>query len=127
MLPNTLIHQRLRERRRVLLVVPKLAETNDIDNNIVAKLVAKIESQLGNKSYGFWVVAVNVKDRGFDHLDDVGAIQSAARVARIRGCKANLVVNNNMNRAAGTITTRLGHIKGFHYDTLTGKRRIAMT
>ena len=126
MLCNFFVHQRLGQRRCVLLVVAQFAKTDDIDNNILLKFHAELKRQLRGQYHGFRVIAVDVKDRRFNHLDDVGAIQRGTTVARIAGGKADLVVNDEVNGAAREIAPGFGQCQCFHHHALTGECRVAM-
>jgi hypothetical protein len=75
---DLLVHQRLRQAGRVLLVVAELAEADDVDHHVLAELLAVVHRQLRAQHHGFGVVAVDVQHRRFDHLDDVGAVQRGA-------------------------------------------------
>ncbi len=123
---DALVHQRLRQRRGVLLVVAQLAEADDVDHDVVAELQAVVQGQLGHEHDGFGIVAVDVEHRRFDHLDDVGAIQRGTRVARIRRGEADLVVDDDVQRAARAVAAGLGQVQGFHHHALAGEGRVAV-
>lgn len=107
MLGNGLVHQRLRDRRRVLLVVAELAEADDIDDHVLMELRAEVDGELRGEHHGFGIVAVHVQHRRFDHLDDVRAVQRRARVARVRGRETDLIVDDDMQRAVRAVAARL--------------------
>ena len=67
------IHQRLRDRGRVLLLMPVLAEANQIDHHAAPELRAIVEREAHGHRHGFRIVAVDVQNRRLDHLGDVGA------------------------------------------------------
>ncbi len=67
-----------------------------------------------------------MEHRRLDHLDDVGAVNRRARVARVRGREADLVVNDDVHRAAGAIAARLREIQRLHHDALAGERGVAV-
>ena len=66
-----------------------------------------------------------MKDWRLHRECDIGAIDAAAAFKRI-GCESDLVVGDNVNRAAGRITIQLRQLQNFSDDTLTDKRSIAM-
>ena len=126
MLADDLVHQRLGDHRLVLLVVAKLAEADDVDHYILGVLLTVLDGNLGNQRHGFRVVAINVEDRGIDHLEDVGTVVTRTIVARIGGGEANLVVDHDMQRAARAVTARLGKVEHFLVHALTGHSGVAM-
>src|SRR6185312_12193758 len=75
--------------------------------------------------HGFGIVAIDMEDRRLNLLRNLGAIGTAARIGRAGG-EADLVVDDEMDRAAGAIAFELGEIERFGHEALTGERRIAM-
>ena len=73
----------------------------------------------------FRIVAVHVEDRRLDHLGDVGRIGRRARVARIGG-EADLVVDDEMHRAAGAVALQARQPEAFRDHALAGERRVAV-
>jgi hypothetical protein len=126
MLGDLLVHQRLGQRGGVLLVVAQLAETDDVDDHVLLEFHAEVQRQLRGQHHGFGVVAVHVQHRRLDHLDDVRAVQRRAAVARIAGGEADLVVDDQVHRAAGVIAARLGERQRLHDDALAGEGRVAV-
>ena len=104
----------------------ELAITHQVDHDVLAELGAEIDRQLHRVNNRFRVIAVYVQDRRFDHLGHVGAVGRGARILRIGGGEADLVVDDNVHAAAGAITARLRHVQPFHHHALTGKRRITV-
>ena len=123
---DLLVHQRLRQAGRVLLVVAELAEADDVDHHVLAELLAVVHGQLGAQHDGLGVVAVHVQHRRLDHLDDVGAVQRGAGVARVAGGEADLVVDDQVHRAAGEVAARLRQRQRLHHHALAGKGRVAV-
>ena len=50
---------------------------------------------------------------------------SGPAIFRIGG-ETNLIINNNMNGPAHSVTTNMGHLKCFHDNTLASKGRITV-
>ncbi|MNT10548.1 hypothetical protein D3C72_1453860 [compost metagenome] len=123
---DLLVHQRLGERRRVLLVVAQLAEADDVDDHVLLEFHAEIKSELGGQHHGFGIVAIHVQHGRLDHLHDVGAVQRRACVARIGGGETDLVVDDDVHRTARGVPTGLGQRQGFLVHTLASKGRIAV-
>ena len=125
-LGDLLVHQRLRQARRVLLVVAELAEADDVDHHVLVELLAVVQRQLGAQHHGLGVVAVDVQHRRFDHLDHVGAVQRGAGVARVAGGEADLVVDDQVHRAAGVVAARLRQRQRLHHHALAGEGGVAV-
>ena len=125
-LGDLLVHQRLRERRRVLLVVAELAEADDVDHHVLVELLAIIQGQLGAEHHRFRIITVDVQHWRFHHLDHIGAVQGRAGVARIAGGEADLVVDHHVHRAARVVTAGLRQGQGFHDHALTSESRVAV-
>src|SRR5690606_11700051 len=126
MLTDALVHQRLRQRGSVLFVMAQFAEANDINHDVVLELAAIIKRQLRNVHDSFGIVAVDVEHRRFDHLDHVGTVQCRTGVARIGGSEADLVVDDDVHRSAGTIAAGLRKVERFHDNALACKGRVAV-
>ena len=120
------VHQRLRQHRRVLLVVAELAEAHDVDHHVLVEVLPVLQRQLGGQHHGLGVVAVHVQHRRLDHLDHVGAVQGGARVARVAGGEADLVVDDDVHRAAGVVAARLRQRQRFHHHALAGEGGVAV-
>ena len=80
---DALVHERLRERRGVLLVMAELAKADDVDHDVATELHAEIHRQRRHEHDGFGIVAIDVEHRRLDHLHDIGAVKRGARIARI--------------------------------------------
>ena len=125
-LADLFVHQRLRERRRVLLVVPQLAKAHDVDDHVLAELRAEVHRQRRREHHRLGIVAVHVEDRRLDHLDDVGAVDRRARVARVGRGEADLVVDDDVHRAARAIAAGLREVQRLHHDALAGEGCVAV-
>ena len=126
MFADDLIHLRLRHHGLVLLIVAKAAETNHVNHNIFMKPHTEIKSQLSHHDHRFRIIAIDMKNRRFDHLGDISTVQCRAAVARIGCGKSDLIIDDDMHRATRTISTSLRQIERFHDDALPGKCCIAM-
>ena len=125
-LGNLLVHQRLRERRCVLFVVAQTAEANDVDHHVLGELLAELQRNLGREDHRIRVVAVHVQHRRLDHLDHIRTIGGRALVARIGGGEADLVVDDDVDRAESAVAARLGQVQGLHDHALAGEGGIAV-
>ena len=102
-----LVHQRLGQTRRVLLVVTQLAEAGDVYDHILAKLHAEFQGQLSGKHHRFRIIAIHVQDRRLHHLHDIGTKRARAHIARIGCSKTDLIIDDDVHRAAGGVSTGL--------------------
>ena len=66
-----------------------------------------------------------MKDRRLHAFCDVGAVHRRPRIFRCRR-EADLVVHDDVYRAANVITSKLGQVQGFCNNALARKRRIAV-
>ena len=122
---DRLVHQRLGERRLVALVVAVAAVAEHVDDDRLLEFLPELGRDLGGEHHGFRIVAVDVEDRRLDHLGDVGRIRRRARIARIGG-EADLVVDDEMHRAAGAVAAQSGKPEALGDHALAGERRVAV-
>ena len=120
------VHQGLGQRGGVLFVVAEFAEAHDVDDHVLAESHAVFQRQLRGQDHGFGVVTIDVQHRRFDHLDDVGAKHARAHVARVGGGETDLVVHDDVHRAARGVTPGLGQSQGFLVHALATKGRVAV-
>ena len=80
---------------------------------------------LAAKHHGFGIIAIHVEDRRLDHLGDVGGIGRGARIARLGG-EADLIVDDEMDRAAGAMALEARKAEAFGDHALAGEGRVAM-
>ena len=126
MAADDFIHQWLGDHWFVLLVVAQRAKTNHIDNHVLMERHPEIKRDFSHHDDSFRIVAVDMKDRRLNHFRHVGAIKRRARVAWIRSGETDLIVDDDMHGAAGSITARLRQVQGFHHYTLGRKCGVAM-
>ncbi|EXI74726.1 MAG: hypothetical protein AW07_01654 [Candidatus Accumulibacter sp. SK-11] len=80
---DLLVHQRLRHHRLVLLVVPELAVADDVDHDVLPEGLAVLHGDAGDQRDCLGVVTIDMEDRRLGHLEDVGAVERRAIVARV--------------------------------------------
>ena len=125
MLADRRIHQRLGEARLVALVVAEAAVAPHVDDDVAAEGLAELGRQLAAEGHRFRIVAVDVEDRRLDRLGDVRRIGRRARELRAGG-EADLVVDDEMDRAAGAVAGQAGEAEAFGNDALPGKGGVAV-
>ena len=108
------------------LAVPMTAVADQVDDHVLTEFHAVIQRQLANEQNRLRVIAVDVKYGGIHHFRHVAAIQGGTGILLVAGGESDLVVDDDVDGALGGITTRLGHVEGFHHHPLPGKRRVAM-
>ena len=119
------VHQRLGVTRLVSFVVAQFAKTDHVQHDVFVELLPVIQSDLQRAISGFRIVAVDVKDRQLRHARDVSRIDRRAPGFRRSG-KADLIVDDDVNRAAGAIALQARQVQRLHHHALAGKGRIAV-
>src|SRR5579883_624335 len=119
------VHQRLGEARLVALVMPEAPIAEHVDDDWFVESLPKLDRDFGAIDDRFGIVAIDVKDRRLDQLGDVGGVRRRARIARIGG-EADLVVDDEMDRAAGAMAAKAGKAETFRDHTLAGEGGVAM-
>ena len=125
-LANLLVHLRLGLRRLFRLVVPPTAIANEVDDHVLSEFHTVIDGQLHGEDHGFRVIAVHVQDRRLHHLRHFRAVLRGPGVFLMAGGKAHLIINDEVNRAAGAVAPGLAHLEGFHDHALPREGGIAV-
>ena len=99
---------------------------DEIDHDVLAKLHPVIDRDLRDEQHFFRIVAVHVEDRRLHHARDFGAVFGRSRIVLPARGEADLVVDDQMNRAAGFEATRLRHLERLHHHALPGESGVAM-
>ena len=125
-LPDLPVHDGLGGGGLIRFAVAVPAVAHHVDDHVFLEFHAVIQGQVRDIHDGIGVIAVHVKDRRLHHLCNVRAIQGRARIQRVTGSKADLVIDYDMDRAAGAVATGLGQVEGLHHHSLPGKGGVAM-
>ena len=125
MLADLLVHQRLGEGRLVALVVAEAPVAEHVDDDVLLEGLAELGRDARDVDHRLGVVAVHVEDRRLDDLGRVGAVGPRARVHRVRG-EADLVVDDEVDRAADPVALELGQVEGLGHQALAGEGRVAV-
>jgi hypothetical protein len=120
------VHHWLRYGGFISLVVSASSVAYEIDHYVFLELIPEVDSQLGYENHSFRVVTINVEYRRLNHLSDVSAVLGGARVFLSTRGKADLIIDNNMQGAAGFVPAGLRHLKGLHDNTLARKCRVTV-
>ena len=119
------VHQRLGEARLVALVVAKAAVAPHVDDDVATEGLAELDCQLAGEGDGFGIVAVDVEDRRLDRFRHVRRV--GRRAAELRaGGEADLVVDDEVDRAAGAVAGQAGEAEAFGDDPLARERRVTV-
>ena len=119
------IEHRLREGRLIGLIVSVTTVADDIQHGVGAELLAEFQRDLRRENDGVGIVAVGVQDRRLGELRDLGAMTAGARFVRV-GREADLIVRDDVQRAAHLVALEAGEIEGLHDHALASERGVAV-
>src|SRR5689334_10146836 len=125
MLLDRRIHLRLGEARLVALIVAEAPVAPHVDDDVAVESLAEFDRELAAECDSFGIVTVDVEDRRLDALGDIRRIGRRARKLRAGG-EAHLVVDDEMNRAAGGVTGQAREAEAFPDHALPRESRVAM-
>ena len=112
LLANPLVHHGLGRERLVGLVVAVAAKADHVDDDVLPEPHPEVEGEPGDEHHGLRIVSVHVEDGRLYELCDIGAVQGRARVERVAGGEADLVVHHDMDGSARAVPARLGEVEG---------------
>ncbi len=122
---DLLVHHRVREHGLVALVMSEPAVAENVEHNVLGELLAELDGDAGGVDDGLRVVAVDMKDRGLDDQGVVGGVGAGAREVRRSG-KTDLVVDDDVDGAAGAVAAHAGEREAFRHDALPREGRVAV-
>ena len=125
MLLDRRIHLRLGEARLVAFVVAEAAVAPHVDDDVAIEHLAELDGELAGEGNRFRIVAVDVEDRRLDALGDVRRIGRGTRELRAGG-ETDLVVDDEVDRAAGGVARKAGEAEAFPNHALAGEGRVAV-
>ena len=125
MLGDGLVHDRLGEHGFVTLVVPMAPIAENIDDHVPLELLTELYRQVGDPAHGDGVIAVDVEDGRLEPLGDIRRIRGRTRRVGVGG-EADLIVDDDVDGAAGAVTAELRHIEGFGDNPLSGECRVTV-
>ncbi len=118
-------HQRLGVGRLVGFVVAETAVADHVDHDVTVPLLAVGDGQAHRVDAGLGVVSVDVDDRHVEALGHVGRVRSRAAFHRVSG-EADLVVLDDVDRAADRVAVEALHVEGLGDHSLAGESGIAV-
>ena len=122
---DALVHHGLCVRRLVRLIVSVAPVPHEIDDDIGVEFLAIHHREPDGREARFRIVRIHVNDGCVEAFREIAGIVGRSRLARLR-CEADLVVENQMDRAAGRIATEPREVERLGHDALAGERRIAV-
>ena len=123
--PNGLVHLRLRESRFVGFVVAAQSVAVHVDHDIAVELLPEIHRQPNDLSHRLGVFSIHMEDRNLKHLRHVAGVGCRATLRRTGG-EADLVVHDDVNRAADARRLKLVEVERLLNDPLARKCRVAV-
>ncbi len=119
------VHDGLRERRLVAFVVPVAPVPDEVDQEIALEFLAIREREPRGGDARLRVVRVHMDDGNLERAGQAAGVERAVRVVWIRR-EADLVVRDDVNRAAGRIAGESMEIQRLGDHALAGKRGVAV-
>ena len=125
LLEDLLRHQRLRVRRLVPFAVAEAAVADEVDEDVVAELVPVRHRQSDRRDRSLGVVGVDVDDRDVEALGQIAGVARGSAFHRIGG-EADLVVGDDVERAARGVPLEVLEVEGLRDDPLAGEGCVAV-
>ena len=125
MLGNRLVHQRLRERGLVALVVPVPPVADQVDQEVAPEARAIFPGKPRGFEAGGRVVGVDVDDRNLEAAGEAARVAGAVRLAG-SGRETDLVVGDDVDRAVGVVAGEPREVQRLCDDALAWKCRVAV-
>ena len=122
---DAIIHDRLGELGLVAFVVAEAAIAPHVDHDIAVEGLAVFDRELAREGHGLGIVAVDVQDRRHHPLGDVAGVGRRPRKLG-RGGEADLVVDDEVDAAAGVIAGDAREREALPHHALTRKGGIAV-
>ena len=119
------VHDRLRERGVVELVVTVAAETHQVHEHVALEAHPVLDRERGGLERSLRVVGVDVEHRRVLDARDVGGVARRPHVLG-RGRETDLVVDDQVERAADLVRPQLRERERLRDDALAGEPRIAV-
>ena len=122
---DALVHERLSEGGLIRLVVAMLPVAYQVNYHVVLELGTPVGRELADKVDSLDVVSIDVEDGGVNGLGNVSAVGGGTSETGIGG-ESNLVVDDQVDGAAGGIRGERVHAETLVDDTLCGKSGVAV-
>ena len=99
--------------------------TYQVDQKVFVEFVAVSQRHAGGGHTRFDIIGIDMHDGDFEALGEVTRIERGAAIVGVCG-KADLVVEDDMNRPTDAVAFEVRHVEGFGNHSLTGEGRIAV-
>ncbi len=125
MVVDDLVHLRLRVCRLVALVVAEAAVADEVDHEVLGELLPVGVGHTGGRETCLRVVGVDVDDRDLVPLRQVAGVGGRAGILLLGG-EADLVVGDDVDRAARAVAREPGEVQRLRDYALAGERCVAV-
>ena len=115
----------LRVHRLVAFVVPVATITHEVDQHVLLERGAIRARQTHRRDAGLRIISVHVENRHLETLREIRRVVRGAGIGRVGG-EADLVIHDDVNRAASAVRIQVRDVERFGHDALARKRRVAM-
>jgi len=122
---DELVHERLRVRRLVGLVVAPPPVAEEVDDDILREALPEGEGEPAGPDDGLGVVAVHVEDGRLHRLGHVGGVDARPRLENRRR-EPDLVVDDDVDRPPRPVGGELGEVERLRHDALAGEGGVAV-
>ena len=119
------VEGRLSEAGFIPFVVAVAAIADEIENNILMEALAEFECELNDGSGGERIVPIDVENGQAEGFSWSGAVASGAGVFWDSG-EGDLVVNDDVDGAAGAVAFEAGEVEGFGDDALSDESAVSV-
>ena len=119
------VHERLRVRRLVGLVVSEPPVADQVHHDVAAVCAPVVVREGDRRQAGLDVVGVDVHDGDVESLGEVGRVARRPPLLRVGG-EADLVVGDEMHGAAGRVAGKRLQVEHLLHDSLPGKGCVAV-
>ena len=117
--------ERLRVGRLVGLVVAEAAVADEVDDDIVGEALAERHREPDRVQRGLGIVGIDVDDRDVEPLRQIARVAGRAGLVRV-GREADLVVRDQVDRAARLVAGEPLEVERLGDDPLAGERGVAV-
>mmetsp|Transcript_5894 Transcript_5894/g.14976 ORF Transcript_5894/g.14976 Transcript_5894/m.14976 type:complete len:353 (-) Transcript_5894:1005-2063(-) len=122
---DELVHTRLCEHGLIAFVVTETAVTHKVDYKVVVEPLPIVSRHLEDADDVLWRVGINMHNRCANHAPNVGAVLGRPRETWVSG-KANLVVDDDVDRPARRVRVEVCQPEALEYNTLPSKGGVAV-
>ena len=123
MLADLQVHERLRVRRLVGLVVAEAPVPDEVDHHVPPVGTAVVVRERDRGEARLDVVGVDVHDRDVEALGEVRGVPRRPALLRIGG-EPDLVVGDEVHRAAGRVARQRLEVEHLLHHALPGERSV---